>query len=315
MQHLVQFRNSAPVGLGGSAARVCARAIRASIWYLPRTESRLSNRCASPISSRFHRPRSCASSVTSCPAGPVRAARRESCSSIRASNPRLPHRLAADRTERAPAGSLPRTDRPDQASSRRRRIPLVEDQIDHPRQARKRGAPATGAGAALRKGYWHRESSAWPAPPLRQGCLRHQKRPCNLGRGKTAQRAQRQPDLRFQNQGRMAAGEHQREGGRQAFLRRSRCRHGGIHNSRYGDLGQLIATHPLLPDLVEEFAARRSRDPRAGIIGNARRGPCRGGHPKASCNASSAMSNEPENRIIAATIRPHCPRNTASISA
>ena len=160
---------------------------------------------------RFHQVASCSASGTIDPSAVVRAARRASVSSIRASRP------ATSPSRRHQLVEQPRE--PDRfgrevgAMQRRagaRRVALVEDEIEHvhhdaepvrPLGLRREVEAAAGALDALLR----------PADPLRHRGFGHQERVRDLGRRQPADGAQRERQLRRHGERGMAAQEQERE--------------------------------------------------------------------------------------------------------
>ena len=156
-QLAVEQGDLAPVGrLGARRLGVHARRSRPAARTAPAggAASARGRRAASasPIAPRSQRARSCSSSSTSSPSAPMRAARREWCSSISASRPagsgssgsstcddaRQPDRLGGEVVAH-------------QRVAGRRRVALVEDQVEHGEHGAA-AAPAARRAAARRSG-------------------------------------------------------------------------------------------------------------------------------------------------------------------
>ena len=141
----------------------------------------------------------------------TRASRRESLSSSSASSPNA-SASSGIRTQRsfarriASAQSSCRT----VSSPERRRVPLVEDEVDDPENARE------PIGEQLRRRHAKRDPgladpSLCPDEPLRQSRLGDEECPRDLGRRQPSDLAERQRDLRVERERGMAARECQRE--------------------------------------------------------------------------------------------------------
>ena len=112
--------------------------------------------------------------------------------------------------------------------ARRRRVALVEDQVDHlqhrrqaRRAARRRAAPRTGTCASRQRALGAHDA-------LRDGRLGDEERARDLGGGQAAEQAQRQRDLRLRRQHRVAGDEDQPQqvvGDRLVDARPSHARH------------------------------------------------------------------------------------------
>ncbi len=159
---------------------------------------------------RSQRARSCSSSGTSSPCGPVRAARRASVSSISASRPATSPSSGSSRwtvrvsriASRGQFGAV-------QGGAGRRRIALVEDQVEDLAARRAAGRGPQRSGRPKRHAP---HLLLGPADALRHRRLGHQVRAGDLRRGQTADRAQGERDLRGRGQVRVAAQEEQGEG-------------------------------------------------------------------------------------------------------
>ena len=211
-QHVVQARRSAP-----SRSRPRRRPPRAPPQSPPAactgrsgaTRARV-RRASLPRRSvsRFHSERSCSSSSTSSPAGDARAARRDSCSSIRASRPTASGSGSSSTSSRPRRIASP--DKSCRVTCRARRggIALVEHQVDDVKHrvetirqlGVRRHLVGNARGADLGLGA---------DDPLGQGRWAGQERARNLLGREPADLAQRQRQLRVRRQRRVAAGENQ----------------------------------------------------------------------------------------------------------
>ncbi len=102
---------------------------------------------------------------------------------------------------------LPRQIRTVQRRPRRRRIPLVEDQIQHVQDHRQPLRPTRHRKRTTRRP----DPLLRPADPRRHRRLRHQERPRDLRRRQATHRPQRQRRLRSRRQRRMATQEQQQQ--------------------------------------------------------------------------------------------------------
>ena len=194
----------------------CTAAIAACTWYGPS--------CVRDSASRDHRlPLDDGGPVplASGPARPAGSASRPHRSVPPAARRSAASAPAAPPPHRRPAATsrTPRTSRIASVVSSalcnrrtgRRRVALVEDQVEHVQYGAHPLVPL-GLRRHLERTACLLDAPLRPADPLRHGCLRHQERGRDLRSGETTDRPQRQCDLRRRRQRRMATEEQQSQG-------------------------------------------------------------------------------------------------------
>ena len=179
------------------------------------------------------------------------------------------------------ADRLRRTARAGPAVAGRRVVALVEDEVEHPQHA----VEPLGQGVVRRDAVRDprvADLALRPDEPLGERRLGHEEGPGDLGRREPAERPQRQRHPRVHRQGRVAAREDQpqpvvcdRAHAGLPFDGRVRVDRFELRLDRRVALEQLLllGEPPPAPQPVDRPVAGRGRDPRAGVVGHAARGP------------------------------------------
>ncbi len=251
-------------------------------WYGPtRPEASVRAISTRPSSMRSasQRSRSWSSRSTRRPASSTLASRRASCRRVSASSPAASGSSgSSETTSRARRIASPLSSRRIERVARRRRVALVEHEVEDPQHAvealRQQLAgrhPVRDAGVA--------DLALGPDEALRERRLWDEERAGDLGRRQAAERPQRQRDPTLQRQRRVTAREDQAKaivGDRHVVVgsdvrldgRQVRLDH-GVARELLG-----LVTQPAAPaEPVDRPVAGGRRDPRAGVVRDAPLGP------------------------------------------
>ena len=198
------------------------------------------------------------------PAGVARAARRESCSSISASNPTASGSGSRSTSTRPEADPLGRQVVPRHGRARRCRVALVEDEVDHP-QHRVEPLGQFGLRRHLVGNARVADLVLRPHDSLRQRRRRRQERACDLLRRQPADLAQRQRHLRVRRQRRMAAGEDQPQAVVLDALRIGK--RGGVVHGDVGGRARFVERREALlaPEAVDRLESPCRHQPRPRV--------------------------------------------------
>ena len=150
-------------------------------------------------------------------------------------------------------------------------VALVEDQVDDCQHGRE------PVGQELRRRHPERDSCRLdlvlgPHEPLRHGGLADQERAGDLGRRQAAQGAQRERDLSFGAQGRMAAREEQFE----PLVGKGRLVHGVLRSLTHFEQAGLRSERAIAANAIDCPVARSRHEPRARVGGDSVPGPALG---------------------------------------
>jgi hypothetical protein len=177
-----------------------------------------------------------------------------------------------------------------QVAPHRRPVPGVEDEVD------RREDDAQPLRHEVLGRHAQRDACVPDLPlrahePLGERRLGDEEGPRDLGRRQAADEAQRQRDLRFRRERRVAAGEDQLEplvgNGRLLVVGELR---------RAGEQLRLARERLLAPDAVDRAVAGVATIQAPGLRGTPSRGHRSAARTKASCTASSARSRSPRTR-------------------